>query len=162
MTTRLLLATAGGLGLLKPAPGTWGSLPPVAVAVALTPLGWPAVLIGLAVLFVASSIACIGLAGWYEKHFGRADPGQVVCDEVAGMSLCLLLLPWHDPDWRDALVQAGLAFLLFRLFDIFKPPPIDQSQRLPGGWGVLIDDLLAGIAAAGVLWGLWWLASLLS
>ena len=70
------------------------------------------------------------------------------------MSLCLLLLPWHDRDWQDALVQAVVAFLLFRAFDILKPPPIEQSQRLPGGWGVLVDDLLAGLAAAAVCWGL--------
>ena len=90
------------------------------------------------------------------------DPGQVVCDEVAGMSLCLLLLPWHDPDWQDSLIQAVVAFLLFRAFDILKPPPIEQSQQLRGGWGVLVDDLLAGLAAAGVLWGLLGLSTLLS
>jgi len=151
---RRLMVTAGGLGLLKPAPGTWGSIPPVVLVVALTPFGWTPVALGLAILLLLGSVICIGLADWYEKYFGVPDPGQVVCDEVAGMSLCLLLLPWHDRDWQDALVQAVVAFLLFRAFDILKPPPIEQSQRLRGGWGVLIDDLLAGLAAAAVCWGL--------
>lgn len=151
---RLLLVTAGGLGLLKRAPGTWGSIPPVVLVVALTPFGWTPVALGLAILLLLGSVICLGLADWYERYFGVPDPGQVVCDEVAGMSLCLLLLPWHDRDWQDALVQAVVAFLLFRAFDILKPPPIEQSQRLPGGWGVLVDDLLAGLAAAAVCWGL--------
>ena len=159
---RLLMVTAGGLGLLKPAPGTWGSIPPVVLVAVLTPYGWTAVVVGLAILLVLGSVICIGLADWYEKHFGVPDPGQVVVDEIAGMSLCLLLLPWHDHDWVDALTQAVVAFLLFRAFDILKPPPIEQSQRLRGGWGVLVDDLLAGLATAGVLWGLLWLATLLS
>ena len=159
---RLLMVTAGGLGLIKPAPGTWGSIPPVVLAAAFAPFGWTAVVVGLAILLALGSVICIGLADWYAKHFGVPDPGQVVCDEVAGMSLCLLLLPWHDPDWQDSLIQAVVAFLLFRAFDILKPPPIEQSQQLRGGWGVLVDDLLAGLAAAGVLWGLLGLSTLLS
>ncbi len=150
--TRLLLATAGGLGLLRPAPGTWGSLPPAVLAVALSPIGWTAVVVAMAALAVVGSICCIALAPWYTQHFGRPDPGEVVCDEVAGMALCLALLPWDGVSMSRALLLSAAGFILFRLLDILKPPPIMQIQRLPGGWGVLADDLLAGLAAAGIIW----------
>jgi phosphatidylglycerophosphatase A len=153
---RLMLVTAGGLGLLRPAPGTWGSLPPTLVAAVLGYLGsgnW--LLIILIAMLLAGIAASTLLAPWYANYFDQHDPSQVVCDEVAGMALCLLLLPWppfpaDSPWWSVGL--AGAAFLLFRFFDILKPPPIYQSQSLRGGWGVLVDDLLAGIAAAGVCW----------
>jgi phosphatidylglycerophosphatase A len=155
--SRLLLVTAGGLGLLRPAPGTWGSLPPAVIAAVLGTLGGEGLAITMAGLLVAGILVSLLLAPWYGRHFGGPDPSQVVCDEIAGMSLCLLLLPWpplegQSPWWSVAL--AALGFTLFRAFDIAKPPPIEQSQRLPGGWGVLVDDLLAGIAAAAVCWGL--------
>ncbi|MBT4768606.1 MAG: phosphatidylglycerophosphatase A, partial [Phycisphaerae bacterium] len=72
-----------------------------------------------------------------------------------GMALCVLLLPWPAFPEQNPWSSVGLAmaaFLMFRLFDILKPPPIYQSQSLPGGWGVLVDDLLAGVAAAAVCW----------
>ena len=154
---RLLLVTAGGLGLLRPAPGTWGSLPPAVAAAVLAGLGGAGLTITLVALLVAGILVSLLLAPWYERHFGGHDPSQVVCDEIAGMSLCLLLLPWpplaqQNPWW--SVLLAGIALVLFRGFDIAKPPPIEQSQRLPGGWGVLVDDLLAGLAAAAVCWGL--------
>jgi phosphatidylglycerophosphatase A len=149
--TRLLLVTAGGLGLLRPAPGTWGSLPPAVAAVAISPAGWMPVVLAMAGLVAAGSVACILLAPWYERHFGRADPGEVVCDEVAGMALCLSLLPWDGASPGRAAAVAAAGFVLFRILDILKPPPIMQSQRLPRGWGVLADDLLAGLAAAGLI-----------
>ncbi|MDP6479666.1 MAG: phosphatidylglycerophosphatase A [Phycisphaerales bacterium] len=155
--SRLLFVTAGGLGLLRPAPGTWGSLPPAVAAAVLGTLGGEGVAITMAALLVAGILVSLLLAPWFEQHFGRQDPPQVVCDEIAGMSLCLLLLPWpplagQSPWWSVAL--ACIALILFRGFDIAKPPPIEQSQHLPGGWGVLVDDLLAGLAAAAVCWGL--------
>ncbi|MDP7069797.1 MAG: phosphatidylglycerophosphatase A [Phycisphaerales bacterium] len=154
MNGRLLLATAGGLGLLRPAPGTWGSLPPALLAAGLASLGEYAVVGVMAALLVGGTASSILLAPWYASYFGRTDPGEVVCDEVAGMSLALLLMPWAvdgaDPWWP--LAQSGIVFLAFRVFDITKPPPIGASQRLPRGWGVLVDDLLAGLAAAGVGW----------
>jgi phosphatidylglycerophosphatase A len=154
---RLLLVTAGGLGLLRPAPGTWGSLPPAVVAAVLAGCGTGGLTITLLAMLVAGVLVSLLLAPWYEQHFGRSDPPQVVCDEIAGMSLCLLLLPWpplaDDNPWSSVLL-AGVALVLFRGFDIAKPPPIEQSQRLAGGWGVLVDDLLAGLAAAAVCWGL--------
>jgi phosphatidylglycerophosphatase A len=152
---RLLLSTVGGLGLLRLAPGTWGSLPPVIVAVALTPAGPTAIIITMAVLAVVSSILCVVLAPWYESHFGRTDPGEVVIDEVAGMSLCLLAVAALSPDafvWPKVILTGVMCFVLFRVLDITKPPPIGQLQEAPHGWGVLIDDLAAGLIAALFAW----------
>ena len=154
--SKLLLATAGGLGLLKPAPGTWGSLPPAAAAAVLGALGGSGVAWTMAGLLIFGVLASILLAPWYEHHFGRHDPSEVVCDEVAGLALCYLLLPWppvHEAEPWQSVVMAAIGFLAFRLFDISKPPPIAQSQGLPHGWGVLVDDLLAGVLAAGVCGG---------
>ena len=154
MNGKLLLATAGGLGLLKPAPGTWGSLPPAVLAGGLAYVSESAVVGTMVALLALGTAGSILLAPWYEAHFGRSDPGEVVVDEVAGMSLALLLVPWSidaaAPWWP--VVQCGIMFLAFRAFDITKPPPIGASQNLPRGWGVLVDDLLAGLAAAGVAW----------
>ena len=83
---------------------------------------------------------------WAEVHFGKKDPRQVVADETAGQCVALLALPWGG-DWSENLVLAATAFVTFRLFDIVKPPPINRIQRLGGGWGILVDDLLAGLYA---------------
>jgi len=154
MNWRRSIVTAGGLGLLRPAPGTWGSLPPAVLIGCMTPWSPAAAYATLGVLLVAGSVASVVLASWYATDFGREDPGEVVCDEVAGMSLCLLLLPWGDASPLGVWGLAGLGWAAFRVFDILKPPPIGLSQALPGGWGVLVDDLLAGMAAAAVCWSI--------
>jgi phosphatidylglycerophosphatase A len=96
---------------------------------------------------------------------GKKDPGQVVADEIAGQALTLLALPWAIADgWAGSptlpegvtpmVFNIGLAvvgFLLFRIFDILKPPPANGLQRLGGGMGILVDDLIAGVMAAAVL-----------
>ncbi|MDG2423203.1 MAG: phosphatidylglycerophosphatase A [Phycisphaerales bacterium] len=153
--TRLLVMTAGGTGLLKPAPGTWGSLPPVAIAflLGLTGEAW-AIQLGMAVLVIFASITCIAFGPWAEQRWGRKDPGEVVIDEVAGQALTLLLIPWPWilPSISWLAIACGAAFIAFRLLDIFKPGPIGKLQELPAGWGVLVDDLLAGVLAAGACW----------
>lgn len=68
------------------------------------------------------------------------DPSEVVIDEVVGMMVTLAYLPW-------SFISIGLGFLLFRVFDIIKPPPARQLERLPGGWGIVMDDVVAGIYA---------------
>jgi phosphatidylglycerophosphatase A len=158
-----LLLTAGGLGLLRPAPGTWGSLPSVLIAFLLAQEGasistahpdWVvnAVLI---VAVVAASIICIVCGESAERMFGRKDPSQVVADEVAGQAMTLLALPWryagapNQLAWNASL--ATIAFLAFRIMDIAKPSPARGLQRLPAGWGILIDDLVAAAYAAGVV-----------
>ena len=156
-TLGLGLLTVGGLGLLRPAPGTWGSLPPVAIALGLvwfnaSPTTINITMIGLCVVF---SIVCVVFTPVGELLFARKDASQIVADEVAGQAIALLWLPWRfsgEPDalWWNLMLGA-MAFLGFRLFDILKPPPIYQVQRMPRGWGVLMDDLLAGAVALGVL-----------
>ena len=151
---RAAVLTAGGLGLLRPAPGTWGSLPPVVLAIALHVAGSPPAILIAAVLLLglAGSIACVRFGRWAEAHWQRSDPSSVVADEVAGQAIVVVALPW----WRftesrldgDVLLWCGAAFVLFRVLDILKPPPIDGLQSLPLGWGVLADDLAAGTLAA--------------
>ena len=142
----LLLATCGGVGRVPVAPGTAGSLVGLACygAVQLLGGGW----LELALL-AAVTAGGVWASGAAERHVGRPDPGLVVIDEVAGMLLTLLWLP---VGWAGAL--AG--FVLFRLFDVFKPFPVRQAERLGGGWGVMADDLAAGAYAHGGLRLLLW------
>ena len=133
----LISATAGGVGYLPGAPGTAGSVVGVGIWAALAGLGpAPAVWIGGGALLVLS----IWAAGRAEAELGRRDDPRIVIDEVAGSLLALLALPLS---WETALV----GFALFRLFDIAKPPPCRRLERLPGGLGVVADDLMAGVYA---------------
>jgi phosphatidylglycerophosphatase A len=138
-----LLATWFGVGLIPIAPGTWGSLAALPFAWAIRSL-WGAT--GLVI-----AIAIVFFAGWWaaatvSKAGAIKDPGAVVIDEVAGQWLVLLTAP------RDPLVWV-LAFLLFRIFDIWKPWPVRWADRdITGGLGVMLDDLLAAVYAALVLW----------
>ncbi len=152
-TLKLLCCTNGGLGLLPKSPGTWSSLKPLLAVLILGHFGSPqALTIGLLLLIVViTSIITIKLAPWYTQHFGQKDPPQVVSDEAAGQSIALLGMAWLQPNNHGSpTIWIGLAvasFILFRVFDIWKPAFIDSSQNLPGGWGVLMDDILAGIIA---------------
>lgn len=149
-----MLATFFGAGLLKPGPGTWGSLAAAAIwyfglrAAHLT--GWPAM---VAALIGAGVVTLVGIpaASVVEREYGREDPGFVVIDEVAGQWIALALAPL---DWGHAL----LGFGFFRLFDIVKPPPARQLERLHGGTGIMLDDLAAGVYAliAMVVVRHWW------
>jgi len=148
---RGLALTVFGAGLLRPAPGTWGSLVPVVLATVAAMVGTTAgeMLVGLAIVATVSSVACIAWGGWAERRWGRTDAGEIVADEVAGQAIALAAVPWAVggvPWWWIAA-----AFALFRLFDIAKPPPIGRLQTLPRGWGVLADDLAAGTVAGGLL-----------
>jgi len=130
-----LIATVCGLGRLPLAPGTWGSL---------AGLGFCLVLHGhmilyitvFAVLFAAGVVS----AGKFEEKDGRKDPPQVVIDEFACIFLVFLLIPLKTP-----IILTG--FILYRLFDIFKVPPMRSLEKLKGGWGIMLDDLAAGIYA---------------
>lgn len=160
---RLGLVTAGGLGLLKPAPGTWGSLPPVALAAIMAALAPDDIWWAMLAVAAMASVLCVVLTPWAEAYFRRTDPGEVVIDEVAGMALALglsplIVAPANATDVHLAICIIA-AFIWFRVFDILKPPPIAQLQRLPRGWGVLLDDLLAGIAAAALTWATFALAT---
>ena len=152
---RAAMLTVLGLGRLRPAPGTWGSAAAVVFCLGVLWSGPSPETITTAMIILAifAGSVCIVLGRWSEAHFGREDPSEVVADEVAGQSIALLFLPWDTTGdgtpWNLAL--AGSAFAAFRFFDILKPPPIRQIQRAPAGWGILLDDLLAGAAALGVI-----------
>lgn len=155
------LLTAFGLGKLPRAPGTWGSLP-VAVLFAFLMLftsNW-LTSVSLLILLLGASAVTICFGRWAAEHWGRPDPQAVVSDEVAGQSLVFLCLPWGDRILDDRPVVfiaiAILGFILFRLFDILKPPPIHILEQLKNGWGVLMDDLLAALMAGVLLWLMVW------
>jgi phosphatidylglycerophosphatase A len=144
-----LLATWFGCGYSPAAPGTVGSLGALAVAWALHAwLGWANV--HFAALALAFTGPAIWAAGRVAEAGGKKDPGLVVADEVAGQWLTLAGAGvWNAKAWV-------LAFCLFRLFDIVKPPPVRQLEALPGGTGIVADDLGAGVYAALVLWVFGW------
>jgi len=133
----LAIATGLGTGYMKPASGTWGTLPGVALAVffsALSPFNYLVCTVGL--LFIGAWAATAA-----EAHFGKKDAGQIVIDEVVGYLVTMFLIPvtfWNIV-W---------AFFLFRFFDIVKFWPARQIDRAKsGGWSVMLDDVAAGIYA---------------
>jgi phosphatidylglycerophosphatase A len=136
------LATGGGSGDLPKAPGTWGSLAALPCAVLLVMLGgqW---LLALAVLL--AFVVGVWASGKYAEAIGLGDPGSVVIDEFAGQWLAILPLAL---DWRYYIV----AFILFRLFDITKPWPCRAAERFPGGVGIMLDDIVAGLYAGILTW----------
>ena len=135
----LALATLGGVGRLPGMPGTWGTL-------AALPLWWLLQLLGpwgygLALLLLTA--ASIWITGRAQDYLGPDHP-SIVLDEVVGL---LAALTWIPVAWPWVL----LGFILFRLLDMGKPFPIKYCEGLPGGWGVTLDDLAAGVVARGVL-----------
>jgi phosphatidylglycerophosphatase A len=150
------LITGFYTGYLKPAPGTWGSAGAVGAFALAHWLsgGNPAVMIPvLAVIAVLASVGCIAFGQKAERHFGEKDPGQVNLDEWAGQAVALIALP-PPPEmvhpwlgWPSVAWTMIFAFLAFRVFDILKPFPAGRSQKLPAGWGIVIDDLIAGVYA---------------
>ena len=137
------IATGLGIGRLPFAPATWASLAVAAVLFALAPSLDPWV-----VGAIALAVAAIGVwsAGEAEKTLG-VDAKPIVIDEVAGMLVGVCGVPMG----KSPLLTLVLLFVLFRFFDIAKPLGIGRSQSLPGGWGVVADDVLAGIATNVVL-----------
>jgi phosphatidylglycerophosphatase A len=146
---RLWLAQGFGIGKIPVAPGTFGSV---------LGIGWFALLAatrswwGLGLGTLAGAACSVWLCGYGEKCLGKKDPGSVVLDEVSAMPLCFFawvaLLPGAFPapsyffsagNW---LLTLGV-FTAFRIFDVWKPWPVRQSQSLPGGWGITVDDFLA-------------------
>lgn len=151
------LAQGFGIGRIPFAPGTFGSL---------AGLLWFALLLKTENLwlYVAGVLLGICLSVWLcgaaERILKQTDPDSVVLDEITALPLCFLA--WVAADWfrisqlpslesflgARAWIQTAILFGLFRLFDILKPWPLRQSQRLPGGWGVTIDDVLAALYVA--------------
>jgi phosphatidylglycerophosphatase A len=146
------IATCFGLGWLPVAPGSWGSLPPALAFGWLMYAGWPAAALAvLAVMLVAGCVTCVLYAPASMAAMGKDDPGEVVMDEFAAQALTFLGLPLlitRSLHGWESLVLASIGFLAFRVIDITKPWPIRELERLPAGWGILADDLAAGIGAA--------------
>jgi phosphatidylglycerophosphatase A len=135
----LLIATAFGAGYSPIAPGTAGS----AVAVLILWLV-PFSRGGLVLFLVAVVVIGTWAADVAERRLGGKDPGAIVIDEVAGMTLSVVAFPL-----TPGVLLAG--FVLFRIFDVVKPPPARESQRFRGGIGVMIDDVIAGLYALAIL-----------
>ena len=135
------IATGLGAGYFPVAPGTAGSVVGLALVVALrqTSLGSAELAVWLAVLAAVVFAVGVWSAGKAEKAFGRIDPGQVVIDEVMGQIITFIATP------RISRVGLIAGFILFRIFDIIKPFPARRCERFPGGWGIMLDDGVAGL-----------------
>ena len=148
-----LLVTGLGTGYLPVAPGTWGSAAIAAVFAGVCLLsGNDASVVNGVIggVLLLSSVVCIALGGFAEEAFGKKDPGKCSIDEFAGQSLAYLGVPMAVAGLGTAFSAMALAaggFAAFRFFDILKPPPARQIEKLPRGWGVLCDDLVAGLYA---------------
>ena len=139
------IATVGGLGRVAWAPGTWGSIVGLILGVLCVREVSSSLTLRLAVL---TFIACALICDAAERRLHRHDPPSVILDEVWGMWLVVVTLPWTAAGWLRLL----LALALFRLFDITKPQPVPALERLPGGWGIMADDFGASVYAILVLW----------
>lgn len=137
----LAVATAFGAGYVPFAPGTVGSAVGLVVYYAVRAGSQAA---GQPWLELAAIVLVYLIGAWSattaEAHFGHIDPGPVVIDEVLGMLVTLAFLP-------VSLTGALVGFVLFRVFDVIKPPPCNRLEALPGGWGVMTDDLMAAVYA---------------
>lgn len=144
-----LIGTVGGVGYLRPAPGTWGSLAALPMAYVLHQFG------GFLLLALATVI-CMVVGVWAAEAMTRnrenMDPSEFVLDEVAGQFIALWAVSY--PAWAHDIEITALwpgwiaAFVLFRLFDILKPGPVGWADRQKGATGVMMDDIIAGILAA--------------
>jgi phosphatidylglycerophosphatase A len=135
----VLIATVFGVGYAPLAPGTVASLV-TAVFLGFVPFSRAGLVVFLVVVVVVGTWA----AHLAERVIGGKDPGAIVIDEVAGMTLSVVAFPL-----TPQVLAAGLA--LFRVFDVLKPPPARESQRITGGVGVMIDDLIAGLYALAII-----------
>ena len=140
-----LVATFFGAGRIKPGPGTWAS---VATVLVWALLAWrlPPSYRSPAAILLSVFVIAVGIpaATAVARAAGRKDPQWVVIDETAGQLIALIGVPLA---WKTFL--AGL--ILFRLFDILKPPPVRQLERLPEGTGIMMDDVAAGLYALGIV-----------
>lgn len=138
-----LIASGVGAGYFPVAPGTAGSALAAAVALCLRPWWNPATALALCFVCFLAGVYCTNRATLLWGH----DSGKMVIDEIAGMFLSLAFIPLT---WTNLAV----AFFIFRLFDIVKPPPARQLERLRAGWGVMADDIAAGAYTAILMVGI--------
>jgi len=145
----LAVATGLGFGFCPVSPGTCGSLWGLAIAWGLSAAGAQGAVWG--VVCAAICLAGVPICGRGARLLGQEDPGAVVYDELAALPLALLLTDVTTP----TLIAA---FVWFRVFDIAKPWPVSWAERLPGGWGIMADDIVAALLAAPCVWAVavWW------
>ncbi len=146
------LATWFGAGFLPVAPGTWGSLLAIPFIEVVFRLAGVLGVVGFA---IAVSVAGIPAAGAVVRRRAEKDPSEVVIDEVAGQAIALLPVYAFARAGTSSRfwILAGIAFFLFRVVDVVKPGPIGKAESLPGGLGVMADDLLGGLLVAALLAG---------
>ncbi|WP_050602285.1 phosphatidylglycerophosphatase A [Ruegeria sp. 6PALISEP08] len=149
MTAAQVIGTVGGVGYLRPAPGTWGSLAALPMAWVLHTLGgFPLLALATLVVFVGGLWATRVMTEGQDDH----DPSEIVIDEVAGQFIALWAISY--PSWAHEIDISALwpgwvaGFILFRLFDITKPGPVGWADRRGDPTGVMLDDVIAGIFAA--------------
>lgn len=135
-----ILATGFGAGLSPVAPGTAGTLVGILICLSCYALPWPFRFLIVAAILAAS----IYVAHRAESLYGKTDDQRIVIDEIAGFQVTMLPVAITG-------LHLCLAFVLFRIFDIWKPFPLGRLQNLPGGWGVVADDLGAGIYSGLIL-----------
>jgi phosphatidylglycerophosphatase A len=143
------LATLGPVGMRMPAPGTWGSAAGVLFFfLCFTQLGY----FEYVIICAALAYLAVGICGQAEIQMGSHDPSEVIFDEFVAMPVCFY--GWRMISGTQPLPFLGLllaGFLLFRFFDIRKPFLINSLQRLPGGWGIVLDDTAAALATCATL-----------
>lgn len=135
----LLIATFFYIGRIPIAPGTFASLATMLLVYYIDPYRLSPFYIQVATI-VLIFILGIPASNAAEKHFNKKDPGSCVIDEVVGQMITLLLIPY-----KISLYIAG--FFLFRFFDILKPFPIRKLEKIPGGLGIMVDDIMAALYA---------------
>jgi len=147
------IVTGGGVGFLRPAPGSWGTVPPAILFLFFLWQNFPDPWRSL--VFIAygllASVLLVAYGKWAAAWFRQPDPGSVILDEYAGFAVTILFMP--IPPWCIAHGLLGLflftaaLYILFRATDTLKLPPANYLERLPWGWGILCDDLAAGLQA---------------
>lgn len=134
----LVFATGFGLGLSPVASGTFGTLPGVFIAAAMSGFTLPIQIVSAVIMAVAAVPVC----GAAEKIYGKKDDGRIVADEYLTFPLTILGLPWTGNLWL-----LGMAFVTHRLLDIIKPPPANRMQEIKGGSGIVADDVVSSVYA---------------
>ncbi len=147
------VVTGGGVGFLRPAPGSWGTTIPALLFFLMFVEGVtdPMRSFLLLAFGLVASILLVMYGKWAAAYFREPDPGSVILDEYAGFALTAAFMP--IPTWcashgtEGAFVFTSCLYILFRLADTLKLPPANYLERLPWGWGILCDDLAAGVQA---------------
>ena len=146
-----MLTSCFGLGFMPIASGTFGSMPVAAIFALCCFLNadWRVMSFVMLVLAVGFSLACIKFAPDIIAKTGKKDPSEVVADEAAGQAVTFLGA--YAAGFNNILIVTAIGFFAFRFFDILKPPPCRRLEKLKEGYGILADDLMAGVYAAIVL-----------